>query len=141
MDLDEWISNTSMSTFYQFFFESIAWIEMWRYWTGHHCLPYSMMTTKMIEKMHERRKEIPFVRWYLSRKPKWFHKKKCCYYVYYYFFTPVPSLISIKYLIPRIPKTDLGSPQIVESDGTLEIAKTSNVPHFYIYFINQKFLV
>ena len=55
--------------------------------------------------------------------------------------TPVPSLISIKFLIPRIPKTDLGSPQIVESDGTLEIAKTSNVPHFYTYFINQKFLV
>ena len=55
--------------------------------------------------------------------------------------TPVPSLILIKFLIPRIPKTDLGSPQIVESDGTLEIAKTSNVPHFYIYFINQTFLV
>ena len=46
-------------------------------------------------------------------------------------YTPVPSLISINFLIPKIPKTDLGSPQIVESDGTLEIAKTSNVPHFY----------
>ena len=55
--------------------------------------------------------------------------------------TPVLSLISINFLIPKIPKTDLGSPQIVESDGTLEIAKTSNVPHFYTYFINQKFLV
>ena len=55
--------------------------------------------------------------------------------------TPVPSLILINFLIPKIPKTDLGSPQIVESDGTLEIAKTSNVPHFYTYFINQKFLL
>ena len=55
--------------------------------------------------------------------------------------TSVPSLILINFLIPKIPKTDLGSPQIVESDGTLEIAKTSNVPHFYTYFINQKFLV
>ena len=32
---------------------------------------------------------------------------------------------------------DLWSSQIVESDGTLGIAKTSNVSHFYTYFINQ----
>ena len=58
-----------------------------------------------------------------------------------YIYTPVPSLILINFLIPKIPKTDLGSPQIVESDGTFGIAKTSNVPHFYTYFINQKFLL
>ena len=55
--------------------------------------------------------------------------------------TPVPSLILINFLIPKIPKTDLGSPQIVESDGTLGIAKTNNVPHFYTHFIIQKFLL
>ena len=59
----------------------------------------------------------------------------------YFYNTSVLSLHLINFLIPKIPKTDLGSPQIVESDGTLGIAKTSNVPHFYTYFINQKFLV
>ena len=54
--------------------------------------------------------------------------------------TSVLSLHLINFLIPKIPKTDLGSSQIVESDGTLGIAKTSNVPHFYTYFIIQKFL-
>ena len=38
-----------------------------------------------------------------------------------------------KFLIPKIPKTDLQSSQIVESDGTLGISKTKNVPIFYIY--------
>ena len=55
--------------------------------------------------------------------------------------TSVPSLILINFLIPKIPKTDLGSSQIVESDVTLGIAKTRNVPHFYAHFIDQKFLI
>ena len=53
--------------------------------------------------------------------------------------TPVPSLISIKFLIPRIPKTDLGSPQIVESDGTLGIAKTSNAAFLYLFYKSKVF--
>ena len=56
-------------------------------------------------------------------------------------FTSVLSLHLINFLIPKIPKTDLGSSQIVESDGTLGIAKTNNVPHFYTHFIIQKFLL
>ena len=55
--------------------------------------------------------------------------------------TSVLSLHLINFLIPKIPKTDLGSSQIVESDGTLGIAKTNNVPHFYTHFIIQKFLL
>ena len=35
-----------------------------------------------------------------------------------------------RFLIPKIPKTDLRSSQIVESDGTLGISKTKNVPIF-----------
>ena len=38
-----------------------------------------------------------------------------------------------RFLIPKIPKTDLRSSQIVESDGTLGISKTKNVPIFYTY--------
>ena len=55
--------------------------------------------------------------------------------------TSVLSLHLINFFIPKIPKTDLGSSQIVESDGTLGIAKTNNVPHFYTHFIIQKFLL
>ena len=58
-----------------------------------------------------------------------------------FFLTSVPSCCLVNFLIPNIPKTDLGSSQIVESDGSLGIAKTSNVPSFYTYFINQKFLI
>ena len=38
-----------------------------------------------------------------------------------------------RFLIPKIPKMDLWSSQIVESDGTLGISKTKNVPIFYNY--------
>ena len=38
-----------------------------------------------------------------------------------------------RFLIPKIPKMDLRSSQIVESDGTLGISKTKNVPIFYTY--------
>ena len=38
-----------------------------------------------------------------------------------------------RFLIPKIPKMDLRSSKIVESDGTLGISKTKNVPIFYIY--------
>ena len=38
-----------------------------------------------------------------------------------------------RFLIPKIPKMDLRSSQIVESDGTLGISKTKNVPIFYNY--------
>ena len=38
-----------------------------------------------------------------------------------------------KFLIPKIPKTDLQSSQTVESDGTLGKSKTKNVPIFYTY--------
>ena len=55
--------------------------------------------------------------------------------------TSVLSLHLINFFIPKIPKTDLGSSQIVESDGTLGIAQTNNVPHFYTYFMIQKFLL
>ena len=55
--------------------------------------------------------------------------------------TSVPSCCLVNFLIPNIPKTDLGSPQIEEPDGTLGIAITNNVPHFYTHFIAQKFLL
>ena len=39
-----------------------------------------------------------------------------------------------RFLIPKIPKMDLRSSQIVESDGTLGISKTKNVPIFILIY-------
>ena len=68
-------------------------------------------------------------------------RENLCMQVSIQHYTSVLSLHLINFLIPKIPKTDLGSSQIVESDGTLGIAKTNNVPHFYTHFIIQKFLL
>ena len=56
--------------------------------------------------------------------------------LWYSLGTPVLSSILINFLIPNIPKTDLWSSQIVESDDTLGI--TNIIVGIFLRFSNKK---